>query len=88
MKNTKRSGKRFIKRDFIDQKLAQLKKLLRDDIKYGVPSYIDGSVSPIYTLEKMYSIVEEIDYLINGQDLTKQPPATPEALEEFSEAFE
>ena len=41
MKNTKRSGKRFIKRDFIDQKLAQLKKLLRDDIKYGVPSYID-----------------------------------------------
>jgi len=87
----KNSTRRYIKsnrRYLIDQKITQLKKLIRDDINYGIPSYEDGSVNPVYVLEKMFSIVEEIDYLMNGQDLTKQPPATPEALEEFSEAFE
>jgi hypothetical protein len=88
MKRIKLLGKRFSRKHFLDQKLIQLKQLIKDDIEFGVPSYEDGSVSPRYTLEKMFSLVQEIDWLLNGKDIIQQPPATPEALEDFSEAFE
>ena len=95
MKNASRRLRTSSHREIVKYKLECLKELIRDEINYGVPSYEDGSLSPKNGLEEIFNKVIEFDYLMNQRidntNLSKQtiqPPATPEALDDISEAIE
>jgi hypothetical protein len=82
-------------REIVTYKLQRLQELIRDEIEFGVPSYEDGSLSPKHGLQEIFNKVVELDQLMNQHiDNVKlstqsiQPPATPEALDDISEAIE
>jgi hypothetical protein len=79
----------------IQLKLLQLKLLLREEIEFGVPCYEDGSLNPKHGLQEIFNRVIELDNLMNQRidniRLSQQkipPPATPESLNDISEAIE
>lgn len=95
MKNAARRLRTPSHREIVQYKLERLKELIRDEIEWGVPSYEDGSLSPKHGLVEIFNKVQELDNLMNQRidniRLSQQkipPPATPEALDDISEAIE
>lgn len=95
MKNVSRRYKSPSNREIIQFKLERLKEFIKEEIEWGIPSYEDESLSPKNGLEEIFKRVIELDNLMNQRidninlsTQTIQPPATPEALDEISEAIE
>jgi len=95
MKNASRRLRTPSHREIVQYKLERLKELIKDEIEWGVPSYEDGSLSPKHGLAEIFNKVVELANLMNQRidntNLSKQiiqPPATPESLDEISEAIE
>jgi len=90
MKNSTRFNNPQSNRYLINYKLQRLQELLRDEISFGVPCYEEGTLSPKTGLEEIFKQVLEIEDVFNNrEDVSRnQPPATPEALDDISEAVE
>jgi hypothetical protein len=95
MKKASRHHKIPSLQEIIDYKFKCLRDIIKDEIRFGVPSYEDGSLNVQHGLETIFKKVMELDQLMNQfidkRNLSKQtiqPPATPESLDEISEAIE
>jgi hypothetical protein len=82
MKTSTRRRHKVSQKHLINLQLEEIKNLLLDDIKYGTDE--EGKCSSI----KLFQLILELDEIMNGKKTILQPPATPEALEEISEAVE